>query len=129
MEGGLLADGFYDGGVLGQQVIPAHTGFSGHSAGDYHDITAVGVLPVGGANDRAAKGKDPAGFGHIQSLTLGKAFNDVQKHNIAKIPPGGNKSRRSPDITSPYHCDLLSAHQILPKNTPLPAKNDPTRVV
>jgi hypothetical protein len=100
----LFGNGLDDSGILCQQIVSAHTGLAGHTAGNDHNIAASGVGPVIRTDHFAGEQTDSRGLGHIKSLALRQTFNYIQQNNISKIIQRRQMCRSRTDIAGPDYC-------------------------
>ena len=100
-----------DAGIGRDQVVPAHAGLARNAGGDDHHIRALergGVIV--GAGDQGVGAKDRRRLDQIQRLAGGQAFDDVEQHDIAKLPLGGQQGEGAADLAGTDEGELAARH-------------------
>src|SRR2546429_5247702 len=92
------------------EVVPGHAGLAGDAGGDHADARAGGLLVAIGSDDVGVVADDRAGLQHVERLSLGQAFYDVDQHDVGVAALSEALGQRGADITGPHHGDLGTSH-------------------
>ncbi len=110
--GDAFAHGFHDLEVDAQEVIAAHAGLAGHTGGDDAHIRARDVGIVLCALEARVEPFGGAGFGNVERLALGRAFGDVEHHDVAQFFECHEVGESAPYLSRADKGNLGSGHGI-----------------
>jgi hypothetical protein len=106
------ADGFHHLEVDAEQVVAAHAGLARHAGRDDHDIGTLNRRVILGAAIAGIEPVDRRGFGDVESLALGNAFRDVEKHDIAEFLQSDEMGESAADLAGADERDLVTGHEL-----------------
>ena len=106
----LLDHGSDDAGILGQEVVAAHAGLAGQAGGHHDHVGAGRVRIVVRAEHSGVMGDDRRGLGEVETLALGKTFDDIDEHDVGQAGLGDALGGGRADVAGADDGDLVAGH-------------------
>ena len=103
-----VADRLHHLEIDAEQIVAAHAGLARHAGGDDDDVGAGDVGVVVGALQARVEAATGAGLGEIERLALGRAFGDVEQHDVAQLLQRRQMGERAADLAGPDQWEILA---------------------
>jgi hypothetical protein len=108
--GRLFDDRSDDPGVLGQEVVPAHTGLPGETGRHDDDVRTGRVGVVVRAEDPGVVPDQRRRLGEVEALALWQPLHDVDQDDVREAGLGDALGGRGADVAGTDDGDLVAGH-------------------